>query len=257
MPVVTTGLSPLLGYCPAHAHDIWEIVLNLQGEGRMVIGDREYPYGVGTIICQPPNVPHEKFSSGRFRDVYLQLTAFPLAAAPGTDGVIVLQDDAERSFATLLLMANRIYHRRDQNARNILQSLSDAMIQMLIGWRSQPPRSAVVEQLKNKIVDCFTDPEFSIDALLSDGPLCKDHLRRLFERETGVTPLGYLTTLRLDNARKLMQKNDVLHYPIAQIGAMSGFYDSGYFSRVFRKSTGLSPTEYLREQQNARKDGEL
>lgn len=252
MSILYVGLSPMLSFSPAHTHDVWEIVLNQQGEGRMEIGSYEYHYRPGTIICQPPNVPHTKYSSGTFRDMYVQLSGFSLTDPSHTGKAVVLQDDSEKSVETLILMANRIFHKRESNSARILSSLSDAMEQMLIGWYQHNPGNEQVEQLKNRIADSFTNPEFSISGLLADTAYCPDHLRRLFRRETGLTPLEYLTKLRVSNAEKLMRDNAVLHYSVSDISVMSGFYDSGYFSRVFRKMTGMTPSEYMQKHENAK-----
>jgi len=245
MSIITISISPLLSYCPAHSHEIWEIVLNQQGEGYMVIGNNEYSYHPGTIICQPPNIPHTKYSNVLFRDVYIQLSSFSLSSLSNTDNVIIFQDDSEKNFEILLLMANHIYHKKEKNYQHILNSLSETMEQLLISWYQHTPHSSEIEQLKNTIVDSFTNPEFSIIKLLSEGTYCIDHLRRLFKQETGFTPLEYLTDLRLNHAKKLMQENDVLHYKISEISIMCGFYDNGYFYRVFKKKTNMTPSEYL------------
>lgn len=246
MSILRVGISPLLKHYPAHSHRIWEIVFNQQGEGYMFIGDKKITYGPGTIVCQPPDIPHAKYTNGLYRDIYIQFSHFSLSGLLNTNDAIVFQDDSENSFETLLLMANRIYHRQENNYQNVLRSLSESMEQLLISWHQHTPLDLKIEQLKNTIVNSFTDPEFSITQLLSGGPYCTDHLRRLFKKATGLTLLEYLTQLRLNNAKKLMQENDVLHYSIAEISMMSGFYDSGYFSRVFKKKMNMTPTEYIK-----------
>lgn len=243
MAIIAIGYSPIFNFFPAHEHDVWEIVLNLEGEGKMEIGGREYDFRPGTIICQPPNVPHVKSSEGTFRDAYIQVTAFSLA---GAGKPLVFQDDAEKSFETLLAMAHRVYHKKENNYRQVLEALYEALEQLLISWYDHRKEDVVIEQLKNKMVQSFTDPEFALSDLMTEHPYCTDHMRRLFKQSTGQTPLEYLTELRLNYAKKIMRENRVLHYSIAEIAVMSGFYDSGYFSRVFKKQTGISPSEYAK-----------
>jgi len=244
MPIINVNISPLLNFSPGHSHNVWEIVLNLQGEGHMLIGKKEYSYGPGTIICQPPNIPHVKYCKGQFRDIHIQPSIFALSTA-GLCETIVLQDDSEKSVETLLLMINRIYHRKEKEYMEIIKSLYEAMEQFLINWYRYTPESAEIEKLKNKLANQFTDPEFSIRGLLSEGGYCIDHLRRLFKQSAGLTPLEYLIELRLNYAKKLMRENDKLHYTIAEISTMSGFYDTDYFSRIFKKKTKKTPSEYL------------
>lgn len=246
MSVISIGISPVLSYCPAHAHAAWEIVLNLQSEGIMKIGSESFNYKPGTIICQPPNVPHAKYCNGQFRDVFLETSSLDLLDGSGKRKVLVFQDDSEKSFETLMLMANRVYHRNEKNYSEITNSLCEVMENILLSWSQNSSDNLEVEKLKNILAGSFTNPELSMDKLLFRSGYCADHLRRLFKKATGLTPLDYLTQLRLNYAKRLLSKNGQLNYSIAEIGMMSGFYDINYFSRVFKKHTGKSPTEYFR-----------
>ena len=75
---------------------------------------------------------------------------------------------------------------------------------------------------------------------------CEDYLRRRFHRATGQTLTEYLTALRLNHARMLIEQNESVSMSVREIALLSGFYDAAYFSRVFRRETGLSPRDYLK-----------
>ncbi|MCL2157787.1 MAG: AraC family transcriptional regulator [Oscillospiraceae bacterium] len=246
MSISNIGLSQMMPFFSSHYHDNWEIILNRCGNGYMIINNNKYFYKTGTIICVPPNAAHTKYSEAQFQDIYINLSKFPLANTYNLNDVIVFQDDAEKSFETLLLMANRIFFTKQKNCKKILNSLYDAMEQLLISWHEHTPDNVEIEKLKNKIATSFTDPQFTIGKLLSEGSYCKDHLRRLFKQATGVTPLDYLTELRINYAKNLMDNNRTLNHNIAEICMMSGFYDAAYFSRVFKKITNCAPSKYLR-----------
>ena len=246
MSIVSMGISPILSYCESHSHNLWEIVLNLEGEGHMVIGDKEYPYKPGTIICQPPHVPHIKYCKGKFRDIYIIPSNFTLPTT-GLNESIVIQDDSEKSFENLFLITNRIFQKKENNYMEITNYLYDAIEQLLLSWYISMPENTEIERLKNKFVNSFSDSDFSICNLFSEGYYCTNHLRRLFKQATGLTPIDYLMELRLNYAKKLLRENDKLHYTIAEISTASGFDDPNYFSRIFKKKTGKNPSEYIRE----------
>ena len=67
------------------------------------------------------------------------------------------------------------------------------------------------------------------------------YLSRLFKKETGETFLDYLTKFRLKKACILLTQNE---YRIYEIASEVGINDSGYFSQVFRKYYGMTPSEY-------------
>ncbi|UED85385.1 substrate-binding domain-containing protein [Streptomyces profundus] len=69
----------------------------------------------------------------------------------------------------------------------------------------------------------------------------EDHLGRLFHRELGLTLWEYLTRLRVQRAKERLRRSDD---SVATIARAVGFHDRAYFSRVFRKQTGMAPHAY-------------
>ena len=230
-----------------HSHSLWEIVLNTEGRGIMEIGGEKYPFEPGTIVCQPPNIPHTKSSADGFRDIYLQPGSFPLGETADKASIIILQDDADRSFEALFVLAHRTYHKKEPNYQGVLNALYEAIYQFLLSRYRREPQDREIERLKNRLIQSFTDPEFPVAAMMEESFYNVDHLRRRFKQATGFTPLEYLTELRIEHAKRLIRENHLPHHSMGEIAAMSGYLDSHYFSRVFRRKTGLSPTEYALE----------
>ncbi len=71
-----------------------------------------------------------------------------------------------------------------------------------------------------------------------------------FKQATGLPPMQYLQSLRLNTARGLLEGTDCT---ISQAAAIAGFSDPLYFSRLFKKRLGISPTEYRKRIE--KKDG--
>lgn len=64
---------------------------------------------------------------------------------------------------------------------------------------------------------------------------------RNFKTYTGSTPAQYLLSLRLSNAQTLLETTS---YNITEIADIVGYDNPLYFSRIFRKQFGMSPTEF-------------
>ena len=64
---------------------------------------------------------------------------------------------------------------------------------------------------------------------------------RRFKQVTKVTPLQYILSLRLSNAKMLLETND---YNVTETAYSVGFNNPLYFSRLFTKHIGMSPSEY-------------
>jgi AraC-like DNA-binding protein len=73
------------------------------------------------------------------------------------------------------------------------------------------------------------------------------HLCRLMKAQTGLSPMRYLEEIRMKRASDLLQRTGL---DIKRVSYTVGYRDQLYFSRVFRKRMGLSPSEYRRKRQD-------
>ncbi|WP_238392297.1 AraC family transcriptional regulator [Paenibacillus antri] len=84
----------------------------------------------------------------------------------------------------------------------------------------------------------------SLRQLSEQANLSRSHYSAVFKRVTGASPLHYFTRLKMQQACTYL---DLSAWSAKEIGAKLGYGDSLYFSRVFRKEIGMSPTEYRRK----------
>lgn len=70
-----------------------------------------------------------------------------------------------------------------------------------------------------------------------------DYLNRVFQKMTGFTILNYLNILRVNHAKDLF---DTTHIKISEVGYLVGIDDPYYFSKLFKKLTGLTPSQYIK-----------
>lgn len=81
-----------------------------------------------------------------------------------------------------------------------------------------------------------------LDDLASRLEVSKAHLIRSFTKETGIPPAKYITRVRVEYAKLLLRDEDA---SVAYVAEASGFANANYFAKVFRRQTGMSPSEYL------------
>ena len=113
----------------------------------------------------------------------------------------------------------------------------------------QPPQTAtvpaspreIVERIQSYILAHYKE-DISLEELAAQFQFSSAYLRRIFKQYTEYTPSQYLMHLRIDEAKRLLLTNPELN--ISTIGKMAGYQDQYYFSRIFKKCTGMYPTEY-------------
>lgn len=81
-----------------------------------------------------------------------------------------------------------------------------------------------------------------LDDLAERLEVSKAHLSRSFVRKTGISPGRYITQMKIGYAKLLLQDPDT---SVTYAAEASGFANANYFAKVFRKETGMSPSEYL------------
>ena len=82
----------------------------------------------------------------------------------------------------------------------------------------------------------------SIDQLAEMCHVSSNTFRRMFRSYSGVSPLEFRLTRKISRAKQLLQAE---LFTVSEISDMLHFSDVSYFSRIFKKKTGLSPQEYL------------
>lgn len=100
----------------------------------------------------------------------------------------------------------------------------------------------VVSTIK-KYIQTHYASEINLNTLAELVSYNETHVSRMFKQVTDVGVMEYLTAVRIDNAKKILQKSND---SILKIAEEVGFHSSQYFSNVFKKKTGMSPAEYRR-----------
>ncbi|MBQ2210646.1 MAG: helix-turn-helix transcriptional regulator, partial [Prevotella sp.] len=87
--------------------------------------------------------------------------------------------------------------------------------------------------------------EFNVDAIASEMGLSRSAFYKKVKGLTGFAPIDLIKEFRLSHATELLQTTNL---SIAEIAFRSGFADSSYFGKCFRKRYGMSPREYLQQE---------
>ena len=86
--------------------------------------------------------------------------------------------------------------------------------------------------------------EISLAVLSEEFHLHPQYISQLFKNEIGVGFLAYLTNVRMERAKKLLLSSPL---SVAEVAEKSGYSDYRVFTKTFKKSEGITPSQYRRE----------
>ncbi len=107
--------------------------------------------------------------------------------------------------------------------------------------------ASMVQQARHYVERHYMDPNISLNEVAGQVSHSPSHFSAVFSQEAGVTFKEYLTEVRIKKAKELLRSSSDKTYEIAY---RVGYADPHYFSYVFRKNTGLTPSEFRSQTRN-------
>ena len=106
--------------------------------------------------------------------------------------------------------------------------------------RSRQVNDAVIARCQTWIAVHYDEPA-PVNAMVHLSGLAERSFKRRFQKATGMSPLEYVHTLRLEEAKQMLETSN---HPIESIANEIGYEDAGFFSRLFRRQVSLTPAQY-------------
>ncbi len=99
----------------------------------------------------------------------------------------------------------------------------------------------IVDEAVKFIEENYADEELSLNQLASHVNVSPNHLSTIFSQKTGQTFIRYLTEYRMDKAKEMLRCTSMRS---SEISEAVGYKDPHYFSYTFKKTVGMTPTNY-------------
>jgi AraC-like DNA-binding protein len=226
-----------------HSHDAWELVYCTDGAGAFHFENGStIDYRKGQVVAIPPQERHANYSQNGFTNLHIRLMdpAFPYRTA------FRVEDDADGHLKNAFTEAKYYLLADIQKRELVMAALGDLICSYMIVYRNNSEFSKPVEQIRSLIINNYARCDFALDESIRAMPFHYDYLRKLFKKEMGVTPLEYMTGLRMKKAEAMLTTMWTSDYSVGEIGELCGYEDALYFSRVFKKYFGCSPSSFAK-----------
>ena len=236
--ILYVGKHTLTTAVSRHFHSSWELIYCTGGNGELIFEDRILRYEENDIVIIPPFLPHSNVSEAGFTNIHINIDNTSLT---GNEPKLVSADP--NGFLLNAFAAAFYYYSSPSDGTSLLPIYGQLIAAFLTTVQPNSQNNGIVQEILNSILQNFPDSGYDLNAYLHTLPFNSEYLKKLFKKETGMTPLQYLTDKRLENAAKILAMN-CDKGSISEASRLSGFGDPLYFSRLFKKKYGVSPRNY-------------
>jgi transcriptional regulator GlxA family with amidase domain len=115
--------------------------------------------------------------------------------------------------------------------------------------RNRQVDDAVIARCQGWIAQHY-DEASPVAAMIRQSGLIERTFNRRFKQATGLTPIEYAHTLRLEEAKQLLESGDE---PVEAVATEVGYEDAAFFGRLFRRKVGVTPAQYRKRFRGLRK----
>ena len=257
-----------------HAHDFLEIAYVTQGSATHHVGRTSYPIASGDLCVISPHDSHAYTRSRDLEICYLlvgprtlqrndsrlrHVPGFREIFSPGAKGKrtkhltrhMHLDRDSARKVEALLADMQAELARRKEGYSVLLESLLTGFfvaVSRLYGSACRDggasPQTDATDGIVRKAL-AFMEQHYDDAIRLADIARCAcrqpQYFCRVFRHRTGLTPIGYLTHIRIQRACDMLAHSSE---SVTGICGKVGFHDLSHFIRTFRKHTHMSPSQF-------------
>ncbi len=251
-----------------HDHGFHELVVITSGQGEHIAGDERYEIKAGDVFLLKPGTPHTYINTVDLKLINilylpedLRLPLYDLADSPGYHAFFELEpamrirhgfrsklhvDSKQLEQITAITgEIDKISIAAKPGCRFKLAAGMMCLIGLLSDFyvAGDAPDREELMRLGNVIsyIERNYTKELTLESLAKRASMSPSTLHRAFTTALGESPINYLISVRLAKAKEMLISSSL---SITEISMRTGFRDSNYFSRIFKKRTGKSPREY-------------
>ena len=207
---------------------VYHYLQTQEGSGILSIDEKKYTIGENQGVLLAPGIPHVYFS-----------------ALFGSSHLLFFENEKAASIRKLIDQA--VLHHQETPTDPQLLSLEcyQVLLQFIGGLQSNPSQQPAWEKYVRPVLTIIHTrymEDLTADALSQKVFVTPQYLSRLFSRYLGCSVYEYLTKFRISKAKELLVSHRTRK--IQDISQDVGYTDASHFVLMFRKTTGMTPSEF-------------
>lgn len=256
---------------PLESHSFWEMVFIDSGEANIVAGEKTFKMNQSEVCFHAPDVEHTISTDDDFSNsVIVSFEASGRIMNFFEDRIFTLNESQKRLLNDIVTEAKLAFDGRldDPNQTKMIKkddapfgssqviknSLELLLISIIKGDLSDkekegskksnisPHADKIVENII-EILKSHINTGISLDEIANSLFFSKTYIKSVFKKNMHTSIIKYYNELKISEAKKLISLNK---YTITEITYMLGFSSVHYFSRLFKQTTDMTPSEYAR-----------
>jgi len=230
--------------CHLHRHSCTELVWFKEGTGHCNQGGQRLSYNEGMVLVCQPDTYHDDHPHTPSVQLCVGVSGCDSESLP--QGVWPLHAVHRALFKSISEVMADTEHDNRQDKLDLLSGLLVVELKQTLQEGSKLPSSKESSQSDfihkaQDILDANFDKPINLKELASSLYVSSDHLRHTFKERFGESPINYLIRRRLDAACEILTMTDL---PMRLVAEKVGLDSPYYFSRLFRKRMGVTPSQY-------------
>ncbi|MFS0726383.1 AraC family ligand binding domain-containing protein [Paenibacillus sp. 1P07SE] len=234
-----------------HGCDTCILIYCAHGEGHVSMNGDHHKLTEGTLLVIPSDTPHAYWTeTDRPWTIYWfhfkgeQADAYAALLHAGEGPLTLHVQDSEKFIRLFHQCFDLLSDSAYSTSHQILAMQTAAYALSLLGLiseREHEDRKKQTIETAIHLMNMKLEESLTLDEIAQYTRISKPHLNFLFKTTVGFAPIDYYLRLKMQRASQLL---DLTTLSVKQICHSLGFKDPYYFSRLFRKIIGLSPTDY-------------
>ncbi len=251
---------PVGGSCgyavtPDHSHPAYMFVLSYDSESEVVIEGKRIASLPNTIFALSPEIKHhevQNYLPPKYCAIFIERDFFEEQFKRYSDELLIFNGlvinikshRLESLVRDFMNEYQNMHHSKDRILEALATLLTHEIIRNIVDYSFYETMLSDNMMINEsiKFMNIHFETEITIEVLAKRSKCSKSHFAKIFSQEMQVSPMVYLKSIRLQNAKKMLRTKEL---NITEVVQKCGFNSISYFTKLFKEHYSVTPKEFM------------